>query len=133
MEAGKFKLSDRVPLKNEDKRPGTGAIRSMDEGVQLTVKDLLTLMIIVSDNTATDMMFRLVGGTEPVNALMTDYGLNQTKATGLAKTWFDALHAAESSAEFHRQAKHPFGLSSPRDMGRLLEKDQDGAGHQQAV
>src|SRR3982751_5530591 len=64
MEAGKFKLSDRVPLINEDKRPGTGVIRSMDEGVQLTVKDLLTLMIIVGDNTATDMMFRLVGGTE---------------------------------------------------------------------
>ena len=69
---GKFKLTDRIPLRNEDKRPGTGIIRSLDEGVQLTIKDLLTLMIIVSDNTATDLMFNQVGGIEPVNALMKD-------------------------------------------------------------
>src|ERR1051326_166401 len=50
------KCDDRYTLKNADKRPGTGVIRSFDEGDTLTVKDLLTLMIIVSDNTATDVM-----------------------------------------------------------------------------
>ncbi len=126
IDAGKFKLSDRITLRNDDKRPGTGVIRSMDEGVPLTVKDLLTLMIIVSDNTATDMLFRQVGGIEPVNALMKQYGLEQTRATGTAKDWFDALRAASSADDFHREAKHPFGLSSPRDMGRLLEKIKTG-------
>jgi len=101
-------------------------IRSLDDGVQLTVKDLLTLMIIVSDNTATDMMFRKVGGIEPVNDLMKKYGLFQTRATAPARSWFDALQAARSPADFHREGKHPFGLSSARDMGKLLEMIQRG-------
>src|SRR5262244_825215 len=41
IEAGKFSLSDRVILKDTDKRPGTGVIRSLDAGASLTVKDLI--------------------------------------------------------------------------------------------
>src|SRR5436190_21964243 len=52
--AGKFQSTDRVKLTDAQKQPGTGVIRSLDSGVELTVKDLLTLMIVVSDNTATD-------------------------------------------------------------------------------
>ena len=122
IEAGRFKLSDRVTLRNEDKRPGTGVIRSLDEGAVLTIHDLLTLMIIVSDNTATDLLFRQVGGVDAVNALAKDYRLPRTRATAPAKAWFDALRAAPSAEEFYRKAEHPFGLSSPRDMGRLLER-----------
>jgi beta-lactamase class A len=122
IEAGKFSLKDRYTLREADKRPGTGVIRSMDDGAVLTIKDLLTLMTIVSDNTATDVMFAKVGGTEPVNQLMKNYGLNTIRATGTADVWFKALAAAPSSADFHNEGKTPFGLSSPRDMGRLLEK-----------
>src|SRR5215813_3230515 len=43
IEAGKFALSDRVTLKDSEKRPGTGVIRSLDAGATLTVKDLITL------------------------------------------------------------------------------------------
>jgi beta-lactamase class A len=57
----------------EAKRPGTGIIRSLDAGAQLTIKDLMTLMIIVSDSTATDLIYDKVGGTEPVNRLMADW------------------------------------------------------------
>src|SRR5437870_13753402 len=39
---GKFRLEDRVELKDAEKRPGTGIIRSLDSGVALTIKDLLT-------------------------------------------------------------------------------------------
>lgn len=119
---GKFSLQDRYTLKNADKRPGTGVIRSFDEGASLTVKDLLTLMIIVSDNTATDAMFNKVGGPPAVNALMQSYGLNSIRATGYASDWFQALREAGSAVKFHAARKTPFGLSSPRDMGRLLEK-----------
>src|SRR5215470_17228106 len=49
IEAGKFSLEDKVTLKDSDKRSGTGIIRSLDAGAILTIKDLLTLMIIVSD------------------------------------------------------------------------------------
>jgi beta-lactamase class A len=126
IEAGKFSLTDKVTLKEADKRPGTGVIRSMDTGAVLTIKDLITLMIIVSDNTATDLMFEKVGGTAPVNDLMRSYGLNTITATGPSELWFKALRAAPSAEEFHRAGKTPFGLSSPREMGKLLEKISRG-------
>jgi len=119
---GKFSLQDRYTLKSADKRPGTGVIRSFDEGASLTIKDLLTLMIIVSDNTATDVMYSKVGGPPAVNALMQQYGLTSIHSPGYAADWFKALRDAGSAVKFHAAHKNPFGLSSPRDMGRLLEK-----------
>ena len=126
MEEGRFKLTDRITVEDSAKRPGTGVIRSLDAGASFTVKDLLTLMTIVSDNTATDLMFDKVGGVDPVNRLMASYGLKSIRATGPASVWFAALRAATSAAEFHNEAKTPFGLSSPRDMGRLLERIATG-------
>jgi beta-lactamase class A len=126
IQEGKFSLTDRVTLTDAAKRPGTGVIRSLDAGDSLTVKDLLTLMIIVSDNTATDLMYDKVGGTEPVNRLMDSFGFQSIRATGTADTWFKALSAAQNARAFHEQAKTPFGLSSPRDMGKLLEKIKRG-------
>lgn len=126
IEAGKFALTDRVTLADSAKRPGTGIIRSLDPGASLTIKDLLTLMIIVSDNTATDLMFDKVGGIDPVNRLMDSYGLKATRATGTSDVWFKALSASGDRVKFHTEAKNPYGLSSPRDMGKLLEKIKKG-------
>jgi len=126
IEAGKFALSDRVTLKDSEKRPGTGIIRSLDAGATLTIKDLITLMIIVSDNTATDLLFERVGGPEPVNKLMQSYGLNSIKATGPTDVWFKAIAAEPDRWKFHTEGKTPFGLSSSRDMGKLLEKIHKG-------
>ena len=121
IEAGKFSLEDKITLKESDKRPGTGIIRSLDPGAVLTIKDLLTLMIIVSDNTATDLMYAKVGGLEPVNQLAQSYGLKNTRAIFNADAWFKAIAAAPSRDQFHREGKTPFGLSSARDIGKLLE------------
>lgn len=126
IEAGKFKLGDHYSLKKEDFRPGTGIIQYLDEGDTLTVKDLLTLMINVSDNTATDLMYARVGGPEAVTRAMQAMGLQSIKAPAYAKAWFDALRAAPSRDQFHRDGLHPFGLASPRDIGRLLEKIERG-------
>src|ERR1700692_2798420 len=126
IEAGKFSLEDKITLKESDKRPGTGIIRSLDPGAILTIKDLLTLMIIVSDNTATDLMYAKVGGLEPVNQLAQSYGLKNTRAVFNADAWFKAIAAAPSRDQFHREGKTPFGLSSPRDIGRLLEMIERG-------
>lgn len=126
IDAGKFALSDRVTLKESDKRPGTGVIRSLDAAAVLTIKDLITLMIIVSDNSATDMLFEKIGGIEPVNRLMQSYGLNTIKATGPSDNWFKALRAEPDTWKFHTEGKTPYGLSSPKDMGRLLEKISKG-------
>ncbi|HYV03281.1 MAG TPA: serine hydrolase [Blastocatellia bacterium] len=126
IEAGKFALTDRVTLKESEKRPGTGVIRSLDAGASLTIKDLITLMIIVSDNTATDMLFEKVGGVELVNKLMQSYGLSTIKATAPSDVWFKALRAEPDLWKFHTEGKTPYGLSSPRDMGKLLEKIHKG-------
>lgn len=126
IEAGKFALTDRVTLKETDKRPGTGVIRSLDAGAVLSIKDLITLMIIVSDNSATDMLFEKVGGTEPVNKLMQSFGLSTIKATGPTELWFKAIDAERDRWKFHTEGKTPFGLSSARDMGKLLEKISKG-------
>lgn len=113
VEAGKFQLGDREVLRAADKLPGTGIIRSLEDGAQLTVKDLLTVMIIVSDNTATDIIFRKVGGIEPVNELMKNYGLTQTRATEPARTWFDALRAARARRIFIARASIHSGYPQP--------------------
>jgi len=126
IEAGRFSLDDKVTLKESDQRPGTGIIRSLDPGAILTIKDLLTLMIIVSDNTATDLMYAKVGGVEPVNQLAQFYGLKNTRAIFTADAWFKAIAAAPSRDQFHREGKTPFGLSSPRDIGKLLEMMERG-------
>jgi beta-lactamase class A len=126
IEAGKFALTDRVTLTDDAKRPGTGVIRSLDAGLNLTIKDLLTLMIIVSDNTATDYMYDKVGGPKAVNALMDTYGYKTIRATETAKVWFDAIAREPNRDKFHSEGKYPFGLSSPREMGKLLEKIKKG-------
>src|SRR5258705_4628265 len=126
IEAGKFALTDGLILKDADKRRGPGVIRSLDVGASLTIKALITLMIIVSDNSATDMLFEKVGGVEPVNKLMQSYGLNTIKATGPSDAWFKALRAEPDAWKFHSEGKTPYGLSSPRDMGKLLEKIHKG-------
>ena len=83
-------------------------------------------MNIVSDNTATDVLYRMVGGPEPVNRRMETLGLKQTRAPATTKEWFAAIRAAPSAAEFHRAGKHPFGLSTPREIGILLERMERG-------
>jgi beta-lactamase class A len=122
IEAGRFSLEDRYTIRAQDKRPGTGIIRSLDDGGTLTIKDLIVLMNIVSDNSATDILFGKVGGIEPVNQLMRSYGLNTIRATGPTEAWFTALRVAPNAAAFHAEGKTPFGLSSARDTGKLLEK-----------
>jgi len=54
--AGAISLDARVPLADEDKSMGSGILPYFESGLQPTVRDLLTLMIIISDNTATDIM-----------------------------------------------------------------------------
>lgn len=123
---GTIALDTRYTVTKDDMLPGTGILRSLDPGATVTVKDLVTLMIIVSDNTATDIVYRMVGGPEAVNRRMTALGLRQTSAPAPARAWFEALRAAPSAEAFHREGKHPFGLSTPREMGKLLEMMERG-------
>ena len=126
IKAGRFALTDKYTLAKDDIVSGTGILRSLDPGAAITVKDLLTLMIIVSDNTATDVLYRMVGGPDAVNKRMEALGLKSTRAPGTAQDWFTAINASASRDQFHREAKHPFGLSTPREIGGLLEQLERG-------
>ena len=126
VKAGRFSLQDKYTLAKSDIEPGTGTIQRLDPGAVMTVKDLLTMMIIVSDNTATEVLYRMVGGPDPVNRRMQALGLQQTRAMNPPSVWFPALRSASSTEAFYRDAKTPFGLSTPREMGRLLELMERG-------
>jgi beta-lactamase class A len=126
IKAGRFKLTDKYTLVADDIRPGTGIIQRLDPGAILSVKDLITLMIIVSDNTATDVLYRMVGGPDAVTRRMEAMGLRQTRPVNNGAAWFAALRSAQSAEAFYREGKHPFGLSTPREMGQLLEKMERG-------
>lgn len=72
---GKFQLDTRIALKDDDKSRGSGILPYFEPGLQPTILDLLTLMIIISDNTATDMTVELLGGCDVVESYMHELGL----------------------------------------------------------
>jgi beta-lactamase class A len=126
VKAGKFKLTDKYTFAQADSQPGTGTIQRLDAGAVMTIKDLITMMIIVSDNTATEVLYRMVGGPDAVNARMAALGLAKTRAMNVPSRWFPALRAAPTTEQFYRDGAHPFGLTTPREMGRLLEMMERG-------
>lgn len=74
---GRFSLSDTVTLSPEDQVTGSGVLQSLSPGIALPIRDLITLMIIVSDNTATNMLIDRVG-PEAVTGFMESLGLTHT-------------------------------------------------------
>jgi beta-lactamase class A len=126
IKAGKFALTDRYTFVQADSQPGTGTIQRLDPGAVMTIKDLITMMIIVSDNTATEVLYRMVGGPEAVNRRMDALGLKNTRAMNVPSRWFPSLRSAPTTEQFYREGKYPFGLTTPREMGRLLEMMERG-------
>ncbi|HJZ85708.1 MAG TPA: serine hydrolase [Polyangia bacterium] len=62
--AGKISPSQRLRLDGSVRSLPSGLLQELDDGVQPTVNDVLKLMIAISDNTATDMVGRLLGWRE---------------------------------------------------------------------
>ena len=75
---GRFTLADARTLKTDDQVGGSGILKDLTAGLALTVKDLATLMIVISDNTATNMLIDLVG-LDAVNASCERLGLSGTR------------------------------------------------------
>ncbi len=77
-EAGKLSLDERYTIRPEDLRRGSGLLQAFAPGLQPTWRDIITQMIVTSDNTATDLVIRRVG-LGRVNALLDTLGLKQTR------------------------------------------------------
>jgi len=60
----KTRLDKILTVRDQDKSPGSGVLKELRTGLRMTIKDLATLMTIVSDNTATDMIVDHLGLTK---------------------------------------------------------------------
>ncbi len=75
-EAGEMDFGEEVTVRPEDKKPSCGALTYLHDGLRVTVRDLVELMIILSDNTATNLLIDRLG-TERINAFMRELGLSE--------------------------------------------------------
>jgi beta-lactamase class A len=102
---GELSLSERLPISAEDQVTGSGVLRFLTPGLRLPIRDLVTLMIVVSDNTATNVLIDRVG-VERVNATMRSLGLEHTE-----------LHNRLQIQPAHVAARN---VTTAQDMTRLL-------------
>ncbi|SCY79912.1 serine hydrolase [Alkaliphilus peptidifermentans] len=77
VEKGSIKLDDKILLKDVDKVGGCGVLFLLHNGLQLTLEDLLHLMIDISDNTATNMVIDFIG-KDNVNKALEELGMVDT-------------------------------------------------------
>jgi N-acetylated-alpha-linked acidic dipeptidase len=152
VQAGKFSLSDRIALTAANQRLPSGVLYAMYPGLTPTVRDLLTLMIIISDNEATDALGDKVGRAN-VTAYMHSLGLEKTSIQfsdlDWDRTWLSALDSTYRNASGDQTINFPFdkysgaqvqqafghtiydagiyfGHSTTREIGRLLEMMASG-------
>ncbi len=76
-ERGELDLDQKIAITPEILARGSGVLAHLDGEVELSLLDLANLMIIVSDNTATNFCIDLAGMAE-TNAMLRDLGLTQT-------------------------------------------------------
>jgi beta-lactamase class A len=104
---GKLKLTDLYTVQSSDLVPDSDIMGGLTPGItRITLRDLATMMVAVSDNSATNVLIDRVG-MENVNAMLDSLGLAHTR---LRRKMMD-LAAAKQGRE---------NVSSPREMMLLL-------------
>jgi beta-lactamase class A len=78
VDEGKERLDRTIELKPTDLRPGSGTLSVLldDPGVRLPLRTLLELMLLVSDNTATDLVMAASGGPAAITAHLKRLGID---------------------------------------------------------
>ena len=105
---GKLKLTDLYTVNASDLVQDSDIMGGLTPGVtRITLRDLATMMVAVSDNSATNLLIDRVG-MDNVNALLSSQGLAQTR---LRRKMMDVKAAAEGREN----------VSTPDEMMRLLE------------
>ncbi len=105
VEAGEVELDATVELLAEDRRGGSGILKDLSREVLATVRDHATMMIALSDNTATALLVRLLG-RDRILASAHEWGMTDT------------------SASFERGpdgTARDYAASTPRDLVHLME------------
>ena len=109
IQAGMLKKDQLYVLEEGDKLPSCGCLNRMHAGLNLTIQDLYNLMIILSDNTAANILIRLLGGTEEINGSLAKMGYQTCRVNRLL---FDS-EASDKGIE---------NYVSGREIGDMLEK-----------
>ncbi len=103
---GEVRFDEVLTIRDDQKVPGCGALQHMTGDVRLDIESLGKLMITISDNTATNALFRRLGA-ERVRALFEELGLRHTAMT---RCFWDA----------EKEAAGLHNVFAPGEMGELL-------------
>jgi beta-lactamase class A len=120
---GKLKLDEKLVMNDADIVSGSGVIRELGAGTQLTIAGVANVMIVVSDNTATNMLIGRISA-DAVNARMDKLGLPATKAMRKVRGDGTQLKEAQGWSKaglLEENRKYGLGSSTPMEMVRLLE------------
>ena len=109
---GGVSLDEVIELKDEYKVAGSGVLKELHAGLQLTILDLSTLMIVVSDNTAANMLIDRLG-PEAVTERIRSFGLKDTILSRKMYDWEQAALGKEN-------------LCTPREIALLLKLMAEG-------
>jgi beta-lactamase class A len=118
VDAGKIDTAMRVRLSADDKKPGSGILQSLDGGAEITLLDAVRLMIVLSDNTATNLVLDRMGTTHDarlalVNQFLVGRGLKNTRLLNRLYSWNTKKNSPEG-------IRYGIGVSTPEDMVTLL-------------
>jgi len=117
---GRAKWTDELVLTKAARYGGSGVLPELADGLRLTLRDCVNLMMVVSDNTATNMVLDYLT-TDAVNARMNTLGFKDTRL-------MRRIGGGGESKEGKEPDNKRFGLgaTTPHEMVRILEKIDAG-------
>ena len=124
---GQFKWDDELVLTKEKKVSGAGILPEFGDGLRLTLRDAVHLMITLSDNTATNLVLDHVT-TDAVNDKLELFGFKVTRCLrkinggGESKLFYSDWNKKPDGSP----SRYGIGVSTPREMVELLEKIERG-------
>jgi len=112
--SSKAALDEKLVLEKRNQVAGSGVLTVLDTPLALTLKDTLTLMVVVSDNTATNMAIDRLGLAH-INATI--------RAAGLKDTYlYKKVFVPPSGPMPEDQPKFGLGKTTAREMAGLMER-----------
>lgn len=111
---GKATLQEKLVLQHGNQVEGSGALAQFDTPIALTLKDVLTLMVILSDNTATNMA---------IDRLGLDHINRTLKAAGLTQTYlYKKVYMPATGPMPGDQPKFGLGKTTAREMAGIMRR-----------
>ncbi len=126
---GKIKWTRQLTVHKADQVTGSGVMGSeFSDGTRLPLRDVVHLMIVVSDNTATNLTLGRVTSNQ-VNAYLDRIGIQTTRSNRKVRGDGGQLAPSEGWSDFGKRPenqKYGLGVSTPLDMATILEKLEHG-------